>query len=174
MQKINLDKHIIYLSICGVVILILIVLLPLQIKSIFVLRTKIKDLKKNLLQTNQDINSRQSIAADIEKVKKDIVILKNKIITSKDISSVQAVISSTAKENNLEVTEIEASVQKAVVQGNFSALPIDTKLKGGFHNLGGFLNALEKTDYSLTVKKLSILSLQPNNEINIEFQILIK
>lgn len=171
----NREKRFItYLSISAAIILIIIVLIPLQIKTIFVLKTKIKNLKNNLTQTNQDINYRQSIIADIEKTKKGIVILKNKIITPKDIPSVQAVISSQAKDNNLQIIELDASIQKAVAQGSFSCLPIEIKLKGGFHNLGGFFNELEKSDYSLIAKKLSVLSFQPQNEINLEFQILIK
>lgn len=169
-------RLVVYVSIIAVFVILTVWFTPMQIKTFLVLGKKNKELKKEIVKVEEEIKSRSRVLSDQEELKNQINEFKNKILTSQDISGLQAYISAKAKDNNMEIVEIEAAVNpqlyKSTSYGKFFHLPIRIKLKCGFHNLGRFLNDIEKSDYSLAVSSLSIIEGKSHNEVGIEIMAL--
>lgn len=172
MQKITFDKRLntsIFIVIAF--LLVLFVVTPFQVKTFFSLISKTKDYKKKIAQVKKDISSRDQFIAQKETIAKEIMQLASKVIGSCDISGIQAYISSKAKDHGLEISEISASMlqsYKKTSKGNFYHIPISIKAKCGFHNLGRFLDEIEKSDYFLVVKRLAIKGQRPYHEVEID------
>jgi len=161
----NIDKRtLIYLGIILATLAVAFVITPMQVKNIIVLNKKVTDLRGKIAKTQDDIGTRPKIAADTEKVKAAVVELQSKIISMQNVSTLQAYISQTAKENNLEIIETGSApptVYKKIGTTSFVQIPISVTAKGNFHNLGNFIAKIEGGEYCLEVKRLNITYSKP-------------
>jgi Tfp pilus assembly protein PilO len=174
----NLNKpQVLYILIFITFVLVSVLLTPYQLKRFFTLNSKVKALKKRIVQVNEDIKSQDKLDADKEKIRREIIDFKSKIATSTDISTLQANISKSAKRNGIEIVEINLEnpkSYKANLESKFFLLPIKIALRCGFHSLGHFLNEIERGDYFLEIKNLLIQGSKPYHNVNIEILVLIK
>ena len=178
MQKIKLDEK---LEICIFIVFVFLALLvgatPYQVKSYFALGGKIKKLNKNISQIKLDISSQNRYLADKDKINRQIMDLGSRIITSQEVSLIQAYISTKAGENGLEVVEMGSGAlikHRTISKGTFYRAPIRLKLRCGYHNLARFLNELEKADYYLEVRTLTVNSAKPYHKVELEIVALVK
>jgi len=172
MQKFKVDKKtIFYFSFYIILILDLTILLPQQARGFIRLHSKIKTLKKNINQFNQDANFEDKLREERDTIKNfDIPSLEGKIITSQDIFTVSAYISNKAKENTVDIVEIfprKPEAYKTTSEGEFFYLPIEVEAKAGFHNLAQFINTLEEGYYFLETKELRLKESSPYHEVSL-------
>jgi Tfp pilus assembly protein PilO len=161
-------KTLIYAGIILATLAMAFVVTPMQIKNILVLNKKVKELRDKISKIQDDANARPKIVADTEKVKMSVVELQSKIIGLQNISSLQAYISQTAKENNLEITETGSApptVYKKIGSTSFVQIPISITAKGNFHNLGNFIAKIESGEYCLEIKHMAIAYGKPQLSI---------
>lgn len=156
----NIDKKIlIYISTIILVAIICLAAIPYQIKTLFTLRKNIEELRKNVAQINDDVAKKPDIVAQIDKIKLNILSIKGSVINYQEISSLQADISTAAKETGLEVLEIGFSPvrrYKKVGDTFFLHAPINISLCGKYHALGSFIAKLENARHPLLVETLNI------------------
>lgn len=150
MQTIKLDKKtIIYLACYAVLILDLVVVLPLQIRKIASLRSKIGELKKNIVDFNNDVAAKDILDAEKKKITElEIPNLAGKIINPQDIFIISAYVTNKAKENDVDILELShrrPQLYKKTPEGNFFHRPIKISAKARFHDLGKFFECIRKS-----------------------------
>ncbi|MFH1767732.1 MAG: type 4a pilus biogenesis protein PilO [Candidatus Omnitrophota bacterium] len=166
-----------YIFICLSFIILSSLATPLQIKGLISSIGKIKRLQNNITRAKADIDSKHGVLLEKAQIKKDIEGIDSKIISSQETSALQIYISTKAKENGLEIIEIDSlktESKDSGKKGKFSYLPIKLEMKGGFHNLGRFFSEIESGEYFFEVKSLFIQTSKPQPNIKIEMAVVIK
>jgi Tfp pilus assembly protein PilO len=163
-NKLNLkNKDMILISALAVIFLTVDYNLVLnnQFKLLANLNTKIKDYKsKSLLAKDfsrkvESFNSRRlSLKSKSEQLAKEIV-------PEEDVSLLIENISTIANKEFVKISQIrpqiEGKSQKLSTQEfNFSLLNINIEASAGYHQLGKFLNKLEKSNSFISVRELGI------------------
>lgn len=182
MQKIKvdikLDKRLaVTCCIIGVFVLTFFVVMPFQVKRILTANSRSGELKKKITQVKHDIAAKDSLIREKVNLEKEIMELESKSISLHDISSIQVYISTKAKEHGLEVSEMSAAMPvkyKQTTKGQFMSVPVTLEARCGFHNLGRFLDQIEKSEYFIEVVKVDIAGMKPYHKVNIEFMSLMK
>ena len=106
-QKIKIDKRtVIIISIYLFCLIDIAVFVPFQIKECFVTNSKTRELEKNVAEFKSEESCKEKKISRKEEIRREIFNLKNKIITSGEISALHAYISGKAKDSGLEVASI--------------------------------------------------------------------
>lgn len=178
MQKFKVDKKTLIRSAFYVVLVLeIIFFLPLQVKYLFNLRSKVKDLRTKVTQCREDINCQSKFTDQQERIKIETLNLETKIITTQDIFTVSAYIADKAKENSVEILQLlpqKPEAFKTIPEGKFSYLPLKIEAKGGFHNIAKFLNVVSRGYYFLETRELKIREDKPYHSVSFILVALLK
>jgi Tfp pilus assembly protein PilO len=178
MQKINFNKKFIfYLCVYAVVILEIIVVVPLQIKQVVNINTKIAELKKKTAQFNRDLSLKETAIQEKNKMQEYIAAMEGRIATAQDTFTISAYISDKAKMCALDIKEIVPGLPvefKTTPEGKFMLMPFKIQARASYHNLGQFLAALENGGYILAINELSLREALPYHMVTLTVNALVK
>jgi Tfp pilus assembly protein PilO len=176
MQKIDKETIIFFVL---VIFLILEIgfLLPSGIKKLSKLNKEIGIIKKDIAAIKSDWPRKDSYLENNKKIKEEIKKLKSKFILPQQESKLFSFLSEKSKDFKINIESLKPLETINYTSGRFGKfkyLPISIESKGKFHNLGKFLDYLQKSDYFFEVKELYIKSDPPHHYINMTICGLIK
>jgi Tfp pilus assembly protein PilO len=156
----DFDKRaVIKIALVALTIILGLGLIPWQIKLFFDLKKNIKKAREEITKIQDDVNTKPKIIIDTENIKNEIAQLNGQIISYQEISSLQAYISQTAKENSIEIVETGSAPPtpyQTIGATRYISIPITLSLKCNFHALGKFIAQIESSEYSIKLKSLTI------------------
>lgn len=158
-KEILADKHNVNIAIIAAASLsyMLIFFIP-QAKELVTTLSEAAKLKREIVETKQKW-------ADISSAENQVLLLKEKIRDyekklpmEKEISSILQYLSDAAKKLDVTINEIKPGEQttKQDKKALYWSIPIVVKAKCGYHQLGAFLNELEKADRFMKITDIEI------------------
>lgn len=158
-QEILADKHNVNIAIIVAASLsyMLIFFIP-QVKELFITLREAAKLKQEIVETKQKL-------ADIASAENQVLLLKEKIRDyekklpmEKEISNILQYLSNAAKKLDVTINEIKPGEQttKQDKKALYWSIPIVLKTKCAYHQLGAFLNELEKADRFMKITDIEI------------------
>jgi len=178
MQKLILNKKdIICVGIYVLLAFDLLLVVPLQIRSVLGNNVSLHKVKVRISQYNRDKADGDDFLKEKERLSRDILSLQGRIIPRRDVSSVSAYISSKAKDNNVDIFEVTAGTEEEYKNsgGNrYYYLPLKIEAESGYHDLGRFLNALSMGEYYLDTEEILVQGNAPYHKTGLIISILLK
>ncbi|MCF7873448.1 MAG: type 4a pilus biogenesis protein PilO [Candidatus Omnitrophica bacterium] len=163
MQKIKLDKQlVIFISLALVLIVELFILLPWQISRISKMAKGANSLKQKIETTKTEWSRKSDYLTKISNLEDKIKKNKNKIVSSGHESKLISFISKSSQNYGVKVKAITPLDPFSTENKKFNYIPFRIEAEGSFHDLGNFLNFLQKSDYFFEVKELTITGYRPN------------
>ena len=97
-------------------------------------------------------------ALRIQELKRDIIYYERKLPTEKDIPDLLQNLSATATETGVKLLEIEKKQEIREERGQtfYITVPFNLVFKGGYHNIGSFVNKLENAERFMKIQHLTI------------------
>ena len=121
-------------------------------------------LEDQLLKVQSDLQQKQLIAANRPKLEAEIKALEKQLDEAlvrlpeeKDIPRLLTQVNSLGQQNGLEF--LLFSPGAPVKKGFYAEVPIDIRVEGQFHSLGGFLDRVSKLERIVTVSDIRITPL---------------
>lgn len=156
------------------------ILMRPQLKALSKISPEIKILRNDYKTAKENITKQNYFQTEVKKLTEDIASAKEKIKTKFEVPLILERISSLADKNDLRIDQIMplSSGQEEILSTNeavYSLLPIDIKAKGGYHDFGKFIRAIETANVFLKVKSFKLKSgtKKANHDIELVLQAVI-
>lgn len=158
-KEILVDKHKINLAIIAAAVLsyMFIFFIP-QVKELFTTLSAAAKLKKEIVEINQKWANISAAENQMLSLKEKFHHYEKKLPMEKEISSILQYLSDAAKKLDVTINEIKPGEQttKQDKKDIYWSIPILLKAKCGYHQLGAFLNELEKADRFMKITDIKI------------------
>jgi type IV pilus assembly protein PilO len=125
----------------------------------------ISDLETTVLKNQSEISKSQIMQRKLKLLKaenvqlqQDLKVATQKLPSPAEGDTVPDSISGAAKECGLSVKSVNAGNQKTGPDGLYVETPINVEVNGGYHDLGKFMEKLDKMTMMMTVSELNISS----------------
>lgn len=118
------------------------------------LKTQIVSVKNNINSLNQQISSMDNIKRQLEALRQEQSDYEKKFPKEEEIPALFDSLSNIALKSGVAIIAIKPShpAQEAV----FHEIPMEISAKGGYHQIGQFINKLETSDRFIEVKDIEI------------------
>jgi len=133
-------------------------ILQAQVKALSAVKTKNLKLAADIQTVQKDLNAMRENQHKV----KPVLSVPKKIVSEGELLSLVARISQIAKDNMVKVAQINPvknarpDLKAGQNQPAYGEVFIKLDLSCGYHNLGGFLNDLENSEYALSAEDLNI------------------
>ncbi len=117
----------------------------------------LQKLDNDLAVKRRIASSRPALEAEIKKLESELNDALVRLPEEKDIPRLMTQITSLGQQGGLEFTLFRPGTP--VKKGFYSELPIDLRVEGGYHALGGFLDRISKLDRIVAVTDVKIAPL---------------
>ena len=146
-----------------------------QITSLTKIGPKMKQLSTDFNKSKVDIKQIESYKKQLVEVETKSAELNFRLKAKENVPYIIERISSIADQNRLKIDQIVpvAQDQKKLMENKrqiYYSLPIVVDVRGGYHNLGKFINSLETSDIFLMIDQLSASTKGDGRELNVHFQ----
>lgn len=168
MRKIKVDKKIILISVLGLILLIELIVIPLEIGSIF-------NINKRITKTNRDLNIIQKEWPDKEDylkrskdLEQEIGQMRAKFILPQQETTLFSYISSESKNFNVQIKLLKPALPQDYASnklGKFKYLPIIIEAKSSSYDLLNFFNFIQTGQYFFDVTEMRISSDSPYHSV---------
>lgn len=145
-----------------VIILIIVIYLGLffspKIKQCLALFREASQLKAEIIATRRDWASMNTLKAELLRLNERKDYYEKRLPGKKEIPAVLEYLSSAAKKLNVRLSEIKPVEQEVSGGQIFYSVPILLKAECEYHQLGRFLNELEKADRFMKISDIKIIA----------------
>lgn len=158
-------------KVVNIAILVLLVVLYLglfmrpTIKGLFLVLPQASELKRNILNLEQDSRNLDTLKAKVLQSNKEIDSYEKRLPNEKEIPAILKYLSNAARKLDVRITEIKPIEQDEQLQAKaempsaiYYQAPILLKAECGYHQLGRFLSALERADRFMKIGDIKILT----------------
>jgi type IV pilus assembly protein PilO len=121
------------------------------------LGAELQKLQSDLAQKRSIAANRPKLEAEIKALEKQLAVALVKLPEEKDIPKLLTQINTLGQQNGLEFQLFRPG--PPVRKGFYAEVPIDVRVEGQFHNLGGFLDRVSKLERIVTVSDIKIAPL---------------
>lgn len=174
LQKVN-PQAINALVVILVIVLYLGLFLGSKIKQISYLLPQVSQLKAKITNTEKDWANIDAFKKKISQLNEKIDYYEKRLPSEKEVPVVLEYLSSSARKLNVRITEIEPVEQsgdKADKSLIYYNVPILLRAECGYHQLGRFLNELERADRFMKISDIEIeTDLYRGNPLYVELTI---
>ena len=137
--------------------------LPMRwmLKRFSEINPKASTLLKNLHQAKRDIRSQEKYRMQVAQLREQMKKAGSQILSKDEIPTILEEITMLAQQSRIKVNQIMPlkEYQKLAFtndEGKFLSLPISLNLRGGYHDIGRFLNRMEKDKIFMSVTDFEI------------------
>lgn len=148
---------------CVILIFILDVLVFMrpQFKAMTKINQKIRGLSRDMKTLKSDAQRIDELKGQLEQLKTEVAQVSGKIFSKESVPLILENLSRLANENGMKIDNIKPlSDQERLVSEkkgrSYLALPIELQAKAGYHNLGKFLNRLERGEIFFKIKDFTV------------------
>jgi len=143
-----------------------------EIKKLLSELTRCAQVKRRILGIEKEWANIDSFKEKIARLNKEIDHYEKKLPGEKEIPAVLKYLSVSAKKLNVKITGIKPVGQNQDKEQIYYSVPILVKAKCGYHQLGRFINELEKTDRFMKISNINIKG-KPyqDNSLNIQLSV---
>ncbi len=139
------------------------ILMRPQLNTLTKINPEIKLLSQDIEKAQGDIGKLAFYQAEVKRLEGQLAQTSQTIKSKEEVSIILEQISRMANQNNIRIDQIMPSIESQKVllddsKRTYYALPILVQAKSGYHDLGRFMNQLEKNDLFLYVTSFSILT----------------
>lgn len=154
-----------YCALVGAIFLVIlldIILLVLpQISSIADVDAQVKKLEEDTRQVSADKMRTSLLKANLQDTRDRLERLNAKVRMLQEVPAILGIISSAANENGVLIEGLvpAKSMQETLVrapEGQYYALPVVIRARGGYHKFGKFLSDLENGDLYFSIKDFAV------------------
>lgn len=140
---------------------ILFILRPL-INKAYDLKSQVVSIKNNIANLNKQISMLDSQTKKLGMLTTDKTNYEKKFPKEEEVPALLESLSTIAKRSSVDIiavkpVKIEAKEQMEKIAGIFHEIPIEILAKGGYHQLGQFINRLENLDRFMEVIDIEIV-----------------
>jgi type IV pilus assembly protein PilO len=125
----------------------------------------ISGLETTVLKNQSEISKSQImqsklklLKAENERLQQELKLATQRLPSAQEVDGVPDTISGEAKASGLSVKSVKAGDQKTGPGGLYVQTPINVEVNGGYHDLGNFMEKLDKMTMMMTVSELNISS----------------
>ena len=170
----NLNDQTRYAIFGGVVFLILLLdvifLASPQIGGISDINDQIKKLSEDTQQVSVDKQRIVLLKKNLEDSRVQLNSLNDKVRSIQEVPAILGTISSIANQYGVKIDQLvpEKKLQESLIataDGKYYALPVEIKIRCGYHKFGHFLNKLENADLFFIMKDFIIQNDEKNPNI---------
>ena len=134
---------------------------PLQLRNLMKINSEIGVMQKDLAQGKTDIQRRAQYEEQLEELKAKKKMMANMILSEEEIPLIMENISHLARKNNIRINQImplKDTLQKVLdtEDGTYLSLPILVNSRGGYHDLGRFINDIENDKIFMSILAFDI------------------
>lgn len=139
------------------------ILMRPQLVTLTKINPEIKLLSRDIEKAQEDIGKLAFYQAEVKGLESQLAQTSQKVKSKEEVSLILEQISRLANQNNIRIDQIMPFMEEQKVlledtKRTYYALPIFVQAKSGYHDLGRFLNQLEKNDLFLYVTSFSIIT----------------
>ena len=156
-----------YYIIAGVLAVILAVdyfavMMP-QIRTMIALTPKIQTLSKDLKQAKNDIAHKAQYESDVVRLRAKMMAVDSSILSREEIPKILDNIAFLASKTKVKITQVMPikESQELVLStddGKYYSIPILLNARGGYHDLGRFINRIEQDRIFMTITDVDIVA----------------
>ena len=146
-------------------------ILPSQISNYRSIATQLKETGERLVKLDKDVQNKGKYEAEKQDVEARLADLQGRFLSKDDSTLIMSELNRLAKRANLEVTHFSPRALEEISKRghiNFYYLPVNLRIKTSYHRFGQFLNKLEKFDFSMELKRLTIKGDFPDIQVNLQ------
>ncbi len=134
-----------------------------QLSALRKINPEIKDISENIKKAKEDIKKLNTYRADLEEVSKKFAEASLKVKSRNEVSFILEYIAYVASETGVKIDQIMPDTlgQELLTENNqrkYFDVPIYMEARSSYHNLGRFLNEIERNDISLRIGTFSIVA----------------
>lgn len=139
------------------------ILMRPQLVTLTKINPEIKMLSRDIEKAREDIQKLSFYQSEVKRLESLLAETSQKVKSKEEVSIILEQISRMANQNNVKIDQFMPFVedQKVLLDDNkrsYYALPILVQGRSGYHDLGRFLNQLEKSNLFLYVTSFSIIA----------------
>ena len=139
------------------------ILMRPQLVTLTKINPEIKMLSQDIEKTREDIQKLSFYQSEVKRLESLLAETSQKVKSKEEVSIILEQISRMANQNNVKIDQLMPFIedQKVLLDDNkrsYYALPILVQARSGYHDLGRFLNQLEKSNLFLYVTSFSIIT----------------
>ena len=161
--KIN-EKNFHYIFTGALILIFLLyyfVLIRPQINAIWKIKPEIESLSENIKKTKSDVTNLQDYKNKVEDFEQKLALMQAKVKLKYEMPLILERVSRIANEKNIKIDQITPLSVDAVSlledkHRKYYSLPIEIDASSGYHDFGGFLNALEQDEIFFKITEFSI------------------
>ncbi|MFC1698533.1 type 4a pilus biogenesis protein PilO [Candidatus Omnitrophota bacterium] len=153
------------------IVIILLVLIYLgfffrpKVKELFALSAQASELKAEINTTRRDWSDIETLRKRLSFLQDKNVFYQTRLPDEKEIPVILAYLSTAAKKINVKINKIEPGEQNLLAGQIYYGLPILLKAECRFHQLGRFIDELEKADRFMKITDLKIVANQGAEQV---------
>ncbi|HBR14609.1 MAG TPA: hypothetical protein DD723_03565 [Candidatus Omnitrophica bacterium] len=146
------------------------ILMRPQLSTLMKINPEINILSQDIKQTQDDLLKISFYKSEVDRLRKNIKEV-NQMIRSKDeVPLILERISRLANQNSIKIDQIMPNTQGQEIlldnkEQKYFKLPVLVEARGGFHNLGRFLNTIENDKMIVTIVDFDITKLNETNTL---------
>ncbi len=149
------------LAVLGVLALDYVGVLQFQIRTLNALKTQVITLESDLRDVHKNRDRLPELQTEDMRLQERLRVLKSRSPAKDEIPFVIEKVSRLASRRHLEIVQILSDTARArtEVEENglrYVSLPVVMELRGGYHDFGRFLAALEQEDLIRGIRRLSV------------------
>ena len=142
------------------------ILLKVKISELSLLVPETKRLTEDIKNTAEDLKHEDILKKRYENMEKEISTYENKLPAEREIPLLLEEVSGMAKDSYVKISAINpvttSQPQEKDASKVYQRIPILINAKSGYHELGAFINRLEKAKRFMEVSDINIQTEMPN------------
>ena len=163
----KIDEKSRYYILIGVLVFVFLldyfILMRPQLATLAKINPEIKILAQDWEKAREDIQKLSFYQDEVKQLEGQLAQTSQRLKSKEEVSMILEQISRMANQNHVKIDQIMPFVedQKVLLEDNrriYDALPILVQARSGYHDLGRFLNDLEKNDLFLYMTAFSIVT----------------
>ncbi len=134
---------------------------------------EIKKLAGDFKKAKEDLAKSGGYQKEVDRLKEKFESMSRKVKSKEEVSLILERVSRLAYKNGIKIDQMVPNSQEieVLVKNNdrsYSALPILVEAKTGYHNLGKFINDIERDDMFLTVDSFTISTIMESRQLEVQ------